>query len=333
MGRELWLPGGRRWCLSEHRGVRGRRDFPEGLHGSLLLLPVLPLPSASSRAWDNACATGTDTQLSPELREGWLLPGWHCGGCRHRNDPTSCCPWHPEASLSLGPLEWTLSTETPGLGCQRGADPHGACPQSRARLLGSALAAWRAAHPREHSGPSTFPSRADSRAARPPFAPTCAVLPRPASPHGAPAAGPAQQNDPEQQWRRHRGLGFRGSIHWDPPAAHCSLPWPALRGSAPRGLSHALQRDPPETPAPLRPPRGRVTPGCRTPAPRPCFAWASPPGAGGGLPGRPPRQCRLQPAHRHLNERSVVGEEESRLLRGLLSFAQPSGRRLWGGIF
>lgn len=136
VGRELWLPGGRRWCLSEHRGVRGRRDFPEGLHGSLLLLPVLPLPSASSRAWDNACATGTDTQLSPELREGWLLPGWHCGGCRHRNDPTSCCPWHPEASLSLGPLEWTLSTETPGLGCQRGADPHGACPPKQSTPSG-----------------------------------------------------------------------------------------------------------------------------------------------------------------------------------------------------
>ena len=40
----------------------------------------------------------------------------------------------------------------------------------------------------------------------------------------------------------------------------------------------------------------------------------------------------LAAAHRHLNGKTAVGEEEPRSFRELLSCAQPSGRRLLGGI-
>jgi len=40
----------------------------------------------------------------------------------------------------------------------------------------------------------------------------------------------------------------------------------------------------------------------------------------------------LAAAHRHLNGKTAVGEEEPRSFGELLSCAQPSGRRLWGGI-
>lgn len=60
-GWKLLTPARWRLCLSEHRS-----PGQEGLSGdtSWLSSPSsLPLPSASSRTWDNAHATGTDTAL------------------------------------------------------------------------------------------------------------------------------------------------------------------------------------------------------------------------------------------------------------------------------
>lgn len=95
-----------------------------------------------------------------------------------------------------------------------------------------------------------------SRTAHPPaFAPTCAVLPCPASPDEAPASGPVEEDDPEKQQSRHQEAGLRESIHWDAPAVHSSTPGQALMGSLPhQGLSHSLPVGPPS--------QGYAMPGC-----------------------------------------------------------------------
>lgn len=70
-------------------------------------------------------------------------------------------------------------------------------------------------------------------------------------------------------------------------------------------------------------------------------AWALPPGARQGWRergwrGQPGEAAEAVPAAaccRHLKEKFLVGEEESWLLGELLSFAQPSGKQLWGGVF
>lgn len=52
-------------------------------------------------------------------REGWVLPPAGTVGAAGTGmtpHPAARGSWHPETSLSLGPLEWTLSTETLGLG-------------------------------------------------------------------------------------------------------------------------------------------------------------------------------------------------------------------------
>lgn len=113
------------------------------------------------------------------------------------------------------------------------------------------------------------------------------------------------------------------------PAPTCAvLPAPAAPAARP------LEEDSPE--------QQRGQHGAALGVLSPLGALTSSAGAGLGVKGQlslplrghcPAVGCTgLAVAHRHLNGKTAVGEEEPRSFRELLSCAQPSGRRLWGGI-
>lgn len=161
---EVLLLGGHRLYLAERREpwrVRGRRDFPGGLHGSPLLLPALPLPTCWSPG-----PSDLGTLLVPQgqahssphgTEKGWLLPSPvpHLGaagtgmtplpaahGCRwgagsySTRGITPCC--HPKTqstgTRALKPWAWA----------------------ARERLPHTASRPW------EHTGPSVFPGTANT---------------------------------------------------------------------------------------------------------------------------------------------------------------------------
>lgn len=301
------LPGGWRLCPAE------RRD-PRGVRCSAPLLPALPLPT---------CRPPAPAELGTAL-----VPQRRARSCPRDTAPVPCrglrVHGHPPHLPCIAGHRAVLSSSDPGhqnLGCPpKRSTPSGTSRHTRV----SASVPTPALTPLSGTTPAGPRSYLCSVARSCPPGPGPRQWPRGGGRARA-AAEPTSGGRPQ-------------GVH-PPGCPRCPLLRAragATRLSPPGGSGIVCRWDNPQ---------GRATPGAastlRGAKPRLCcpHAWASSLGArrgrraGGGPVRRPRRQCRLQPGSRHLNEKLVVGEEESRLLGELLSFAQPSARRLWGGIF
>lgn len=77
-------------CACQNTESPGQEGLPRGTSFPLFQSFPSPLPAAEP---GTTLVQQGQTQLSPQLREGWVLLRGHWGGYRHRNDPTSCCLW------------------------------------------------------------------------------------------------------------------------------------------------------------------------------------------------------------------------------------------------